>query len=80
MIEHNLFIIFLIRKKFMPLRNVQAFIALASMLGALFVAHIVVKIQKGEMPGGELWVLYLRMLLGFLFAAAITFGFSSFLP
>jgi len=64
----------------MPLRNIQAFIALGSMIGALFVARIVVKIQKGEMPGGDIWVLYLRMLLGFLFAAAITFGFRSFLP
>ena len=64
----------------MPLRNIQAFIALVSMIGALFIARMVVKIQKGEMPGGDIWVLYLRMLLGFLFAAAITFGFRSFLP
>lgn len=64
----------------MPIRNIQAFIALGSFIGALLVAHIVVKIQNGEYPGGELWVLYLRILLGFLFAAAITFGFKSFLP
>ena len=64
----------------MSLRNIQAFIALGSLLGALFVARVVVKIYKGEMPGGEFLVLYLRMLLGFLFAAAITFGFYSFLP
>jgi len=64
----------------MPIKNVQALIALASMICALFVAHIVVRIQRGELPGGDLWVLYLRILLGFLFAAAITFGLRSFLP
>ena len=64
----------------MPLRNIQALVALGSMLGAFFVAHIVVRIQKGELPGGDIWVLYLRILLGFLLTAAITFGYYSFLP
>ena len=64
----------------MPIRNVQMIIALGSMLMAFFVAHVVVKIMKGELPGGEIWVLYLRILLGFLVAAAITFGYYSFLP
>lgn len=64
----------------LPERNVQALMALASFIASLFVARIVVKIQRGEIPGGAMWVLYLRMLLGFLFAAAITFAFYSFLP
>ncbi len=37
-------------------------------------ARLVVKVQRGEYPGGDLWVLYLRMLLGFLFAAAIVYA------
>jgi hypothetical protein len=64
----------------MPIRNIQMLIAIGSALLAFFVAHIVVKIMKGELPGGEIWVLYLRILLGFLCAAAITFGYYSFLP
>ncbi|GHV44931.1 hypothetical protein FACS1894204_02910 [Synergistales bacterium] len=64
----------------MPQNNIYALTALASFGGALLIAHIVVKIQKGEMPGGDLWVLYLRILLGFVFAAAIVFGYRSFLP
>jgi hypothetical protein len=64
----------------MPIRNVQALIALGSLLGAIFISHIVVKIHEGKMPGGDILVLYLRIVLGFLFAAAITFGFYSFLP
>jgi hypothetical protein len=64
----------------MPFKNVQALIALASIIGALFIARIVMKIHRGEMPGGDVWILYLRILLGFLFAAAITFGFRSFMP
>jgi hypothetical protein len=64
----------------MPVRNIQALLALGSLIGAFFISHIVVKIQNGEMPGGDIWVLYLRILLGFLFAAAITFGYYSFLP
>ena len=64
----------------MPVRNVQALIALGSLLGAFFIAHIVVRIHEGKIPGGVIAVLYLRILLGFLLAAAITFGFYSFLP
>jgi hypothetical protein len=57
-----------------------ALIALASFGGALLISRVVVKIQNGEMPGGDVWVLYLRVLLGFVFAAAIVFGYRSFLP
>jgi hypothetical protein len=64
----------------MPQNNVYALMALASFGASLLVARLTVRIQKGELPGGALWVLYLRTLLGFLFAAAIVFGYRSFLP
>ena len=80
MIEHNSNYYYFKGKKLMPIRNVQALIALGSLLGAFLVAHIVVKIHEGKIPGGVVLVLYLRILLGFLLAAAITFGFYSFLP
>ena len=64
----------------MPQGNVYALLGLFSFGLALLVARLVVKIQKGEYPGGDLWVLYLRMLLGFLFAAAIVYGYRSFFP
>jgi hypothetical protein len=64
----------------MPENNLYALIGLASFGGALLVARLVVGIQKGELPGGGLWVLYLRILLGFLFTAAIVFGYRSFFP
>ena len=62
----------------MPIVNVQALVALALFLASLFVARIVVRIQNGSLPGGPLWVLYLRILLGFLFAGAIVLAFYSF--
>ena len=62
----------------MPQSNVYALLGLLSFGLALLVARLVVKIQRGEFPGGDLWVLYLRMLLGFLFAAAIVYGYRSF--
>lgn len=67
-------------RKAMPQSNVYALLGLLSFGLALLVARLVVKIQRGELPGGELWVLYLRMLLGFLFAAAIVYGYRSFFP
>jgi hypothetical protein len=57
-----------------------ALMALASFGATLLTARLAVRIQKGELPGGALWLLYLRTLLGFLFAAAIVFGYRSFLP
>ena len=62
----------------MPQGNVYALLGLFSFGLALLVARLVVKIQRGEFPGGDLWVLYLRMLLGLLFAAAIVYGYRSF--
>jgi hypothetical protein len=66
--------------RLIPQNNVYALMALASFGASLLTARLTVRILKGEMPGGALWVLYLRMLLGFLFAAAIVFGYKSFLP
>lgn len=62
----------------MPQGNVYALLGLFSFGLALLVARLVVKVQRGEFPGGDLWVLYLRMMLGFLFAAAIVYGYRSF--
>jgi hypothetical protein len=58
--------------------NLQALIALACFLLCLLVARAVMNIQRGTWPGGHMWVLYLRTLLGFLFAAAITLAFYAF--
>ena len=62
----------------MPIVTVQALIALGMFLASLFIARIVVRIRNGSLPGGEMWVLYLRMLLGFLLAGAVTLAFYSF--
>jgi len=43
----------------------------------LIVAKLAVKIMKRELPGGNLWVMYLRTLLGFLITAAIFFGYRA---
>jgi VIT1/CCC1 family predicted Fe2+/Mn2+ transporter len=61
-----------------PTPNIQALIALALFLISLLIARAVVNINSGRWPGGGPWVLYLRMLLGFLLAAAITFAFYAF--
>ncbi len=62
----------------MPIVNVQALIALGLFMGCLFLARIIANIRQGKWPGGELWILYLRMLLGFMLAASITLGFYAF--
>ncbi|MGI6252879.1 MAG: flagellar biosynthesis protein FliR [Aminivibrio sp.] len=62
----------------MPIVNVQALIALGMFLAALFVARVVVRINSGTLPGGRIWVIYLRMLLGFLLAGAVVLGLYSF--
>lgn len=62
----------------MPVVNIQALIALGMFLLSLLIARTVVRIRSGSLPGGEMWVLYLRMLLGFLLAGAVILGFYSF--
>ena len=61
-----------------PSVNIQAFVALILFGVSLFLARIVVNIQSGKWPGSAAWVLYLRMLLGFTFAASIGLGIYSF--
>ena len=63
----------------MPQSNLYALIGLASLGGALLAARLWTRVDRGELPGGSLWAFYLRMLVGFLLAAAIVFGYRSFL-
>lgn len=63
----------------MPQNNVEALLGIASFCAAVLVAKLVIKIQKGDLPGGDLWVLYLRILLGFLLAGAVVSVYRSFL-
>jgi len=58
--------------------NIQALAALFLFVLCLFLSKMIVNISSGKWPGGALWVTYLRVLLGFLFAAAITLGMYSF--
>ncbi len=58
--------------------NIQALLALGTFLLCLLLSRMIVNINSGKWPGGALWVTYLRILLGFLFAAAITLGLYSF--
>ena len=61
-----------------PSVYLQAFVALARCGVSLFLARMVVNIGSGKWPGGAMWVTYLRMVLGFTFAAAIGLGIYSF--
>ncbi len=58
--------------------NVQVLVALFLFVLCLVLSRMIVNISSGKWPGGALWVTYLRVLLGFLFAAAITLGMYSF--
>ena len=58
--------------------NIQALAALFLFVLCLFLSRMIVNISSGKWPGGALWVTYLRVLLGFLFAAAITLSMYSF--
>ncbi|HCL78594.1 MAG TPA: flagellar biosynthesis protein FliR [Synergistaceae bacterium] len=62
----------------LPMVNIQALLALGLFLCSLLIARLVVRIANGSLPGGRGWVIYLRTLLGFLLAAAITLAFYSF--
>ena len=62
----------------MPQSNIYALIALASFGGALLISRLWARINRGELPGGDLWAFYLRMLVGFLLTAAVVFGYRSF--
>lgn len=64
--------------KNIPSVNIQAFAALALFCVSLFLARMIVNIQSGKWPGNEMWITYLRVVLGFTFAASIGLGFYSF--
>ena len=64
--------------KNIPAVNLQALGAMVLFAASLIVARMVVNIQSGKWPGGPIFVLYLRVLLGFLFAGAIGLGFYCF--
>lgn len=64
--------------KNIPAVNLQALVAMVLFAASLIVARMVVNIQSGKWPGGPIFVLYLRVLLGFLFAGAIGLGFYCF--
>ena len=64
--------------KDVPSVNIQAFVALALFGVSLFLARMVVNIRSGKWPCGAMWVTYLRMVLGFTFAASIGLGIYSF--
>lgn len=58
--------------------NLQAFMALGFFLLALLISRAVVRIGEGKWPGGQGTILFLRILLGFVFAGAIYFAFYAF--
>ncbi|MDO9507907.1 MAG: flagellar biosynthesis protein FliR [Thermovirgaceae bacterium] len=62
----------------MPAANIQSLLALGLFLFSLLLSRMIVNISSGKWPGGQLWITYLRVLLGFVFAAAITFGMYAF--
>lgn len=62
-----------------PDLSIQAFCALLLFFVSLFLARLAVKISKGELPGNAALIFYLRMLLGFVFAASIALGIYSFM-
>lgn len=64
--------------KDMPVVNLQALLGLGCFGLSLFFARVIRRISEGVLPGGEGMITYLRILIGFLFAAAITLGLASF--
>ena len=58
--------------------NLQALVALAFFIFSVGIAKTVLAIQSGRLPGGDLMVLYLRLLLGFLLTASVVLAFYSF--
>lgn len=62
-----------------PKVNIQAFVALLLFFVSLLLARFIVRITKGELPCNAAMLIYLRMLLGFVFAASIALGLYSFM-
>lgn len=61
-----------------PNVNKQALVALALFGLSLLLARMIVNIQSGRWLGSSGFVFYLRVLLGFVFAASIGLGLYSF--
>ena len=59
--------------------NIYALTALASLGAALLVSKLWVRINREDVPGAGFWGFYLRMLLGFLLAASVFFGYRALL-
>lgn len=64
--------------KNIPIINLQALIALGCFGLSLFFARVIRLISEEVLPGGDVMITYLRILIGFLFAAAIALGLASF--
>nr|WP_321503542.1 flagellar biosynthesis protein FliR [uncultured Dethiosulfovibrio sp.] len=64
--------------KNIPIVNLQALLGLGCFGLSLFFARVIRRISEGVLPGGDSMIMYLRILIGFLFAAAITLGLASF--
>lgn len=64
--------------KNIPLVNIQAFVALLLFFLSLFIANIVMKIQTGKWTSSPMFLIYLRLVLGFVFAASVGLAFYSF--
>ncbi|KUK43071.1 MAG: Uncharacterized protein XD70_0115 [Thermovirga lienii] len=62
----------------MPAINIQALLALLFFILSLLISRAVVRINEGKWPGGPTLIFLLRVLLGFVFAAAIYFAFYAF--
>jgi len=58
--------------------NIYALLALSSLLGAILISKLWIRVSRGDWPGGDFWAFYLRVLLGFLLAAAVLFGYRAF--
>ena len=63
----------------MPQSNIYALFGLCSLGAALLAAKLWVRVDRGELPGGKIWAFYLRVLVGFLLAAAVVYGYRAFL-
>jgi len=57
--------------------NIYALIAIASLIGALLCSKLWVRATQGNWMGSEIFGPYLRMLVGFLLAAAVVFGYRA---
>jgi len=59
--------------------NIYALLALASLVGAVLVSKLWIRVSRGDLPGSDFGGFYLRMLLGFLLTAAVIFGYRALL-